>query len=83
MVYYEWTVRGRLVAKLGTDREYVFPAPPVRDSLVFQTSKYGDHDEPDFTQDDAPFWANLTTNRVALNIRAHRNQNVMEKASNG
>lgn len=83
MVYYEWTIRARLVAKLGTDREYVFPAPPVSDPLVYQASKYGNHDEPDFTRDDVPFWANLTTNRVALNIQAHRNRNTMEPASNG
>ncbi|MBJ6136517.1 hypothetical protein [Marinobacter litoralis] len=83
LVYYEWAVRARLVAKLGSAQDYVFPAPPVSDPMVYQESKHGNHDEPDFTRDDTPFWANLTTNRVALNIRAHRNRNTMETASNG
>ncbi|MFL1468211.1 hypothetical protein [Marinobacter sp. HN1S83] len=83
LVYYEWKIRTRMVASLGTDREYVFPAPPVSDPLVYQAGEHGDHDAPDFAQDGAPFWASLTTNRVALNIRAYRHLNTVEEASNG
>jgi hypothetical protein len=83
LVYHEWKVRARMVAGLGTDREYVFPAPPVSSSLVYQSSEHGKHDAPDFTQDDAPFWASLTTDRIALNIRAHRHRNTTEETSDG
>ena len=83
MVYHEWKVRARMVAGLGTDREYVFPAPPVSSSLVYQSSEHGKHDAPDFTRDDAPFWASLTTNRVALNVRAYRQRKTAEEAADG
>ena len=83
LVFHEWKVRARLVASLGTDRDYVFPAPPVSDPQVYQESKHGSHDAPDFARDDAPFWANLTTNRRALSARAYRDRNTVEEASNG
>lgn len=83
LVFHEWKVRARMVASLGTDREYVFPAPPVSDPLVYQESKHGDHDAPDFTRGDAPFWASLTTNRRALDVRAYRHQYNVEEASDG
>lgn len=83
VVYHEWKVRARMVTDLGTDRDYVFPAPPVSDPLVYQESKHGSHEAPDFTRDDAPFWANLTTNRIALSTRAYRHRNTVEEASDG
>lgn len=83
LVYHEWKVRARVVANLGTEREYVFPAPPVSDPLVYQESEHGAHDAPDFTRDDAPFWASLTTDRRALNIQAYRHLNTVEEASDG
>lgn len=83
LVYHEWKVRARVVANLGTDREYVFPAPPIDDPLVYQESKHGGHDAPDFTREDAPFWANLTTNQIALNAQAYRYLNTVEEALDG
>lgn len=83
VVYHEWKVRARMVTDLGTDRDYVFPAPPVSDPLIYQEGKHGKHDAPDFTRDDAPFWASLTTNRIALNTRAYRLRNTFEEASDG
>jgi hypothetical protein len=50
LVFHEWKLRARLVASLGTDREYVFPASPVNDPQVYQESKHGSHDAPDFAR---------------------------------
>lgn len=81
LVFHEWKIRARMVADLGTDREYVFPAPPVRDPLVYQEFRHGNHEAPDFTKDGAPFWASLTTNRRALSVLSHRQLNTVEEAS--
>lgn len=81
LVVHEWKVRARMVADLGTNTEYVFPAPPVSDPLVYQKGRHGNHEAPDFTRDNTPFWACLTTNRRALNIRAHQQRNTVEEAS--
>lgn len=83
LVFHEWKVRARLVASLGTDRDYVFPAPRVSDPLVYQESKHGSHDDPNFSKEEAPFWANLTTNRRALSAQAYRDLSTVEEAANG
>lgn len=82
LVFHEWKIRARMVADLGTDREYVFPAPPVSDPLVYQEARHGNHEAPDFTRDDVAFWAAMTTNRRALSVRAHRlSSSTVEEAS--
>ncbi|MFL1485745.1 hypothetical protein [Marinobacter sp. LN3S78] len=49
-----WIVRARMKASLGTDTEYVFPAPPLHDNLTYKDGKHG---TPDFTK-QKDFWVN-------------------------
>lgn len=79
--FHEWKIRARMVADLGSDREYVFPAPLISDPLVYEETRHGNHEAPDFTSDNTPFWACLTTDRRALNIRAHCQRNTVEESS--
>ncbi len=70
LVIHEWKVRARLIANLDTEQEYIFPAPPVSDPLIFDSTEHNEHDNPDFARDAAPFWASLTTDRRSLSARA-------------
>ncbi|MFC4259764.1 PAAR domain-containing protein [Marinobacter lacisalsi] len=49
-----WIVRARMKASLGTDTEYVFPAPALHDNLTYEDGKHG---TPDFTE-QKDFWVN-------------------------
>ena len=39
-----WIVRARLKTPLGTDKDYVFPAPPLHDNYPYDESKHGSID---------------------------------------
>lgn len=74
-------VMARLVSPLGTDQEWVFPAPEPSDPLVFDPQKHGAHDTPDFEADGAPFWSTYTTDYFKLIREAHQRQ--QEADNNG
>tara|TARA_Y100001951_G_scaffold79685_1_gene67540 strand:+ start:1287 stop:5060 length:3774 start_codon:yes stop_codon:yes gene_type:complete len=54
---YTLAVRAQIILQ-GEDRTWVFPAPPPTDVLRYDPDQ---HDEPEFSKTNQPFWANEQT----------------------
>ena len=78
---HEFPVMARVVSPLGTDREWVFPAPPPKDPLVFDPKRHGAHGEPDFERSPDAFWSTETVSRARAMEQARRRKEEQEPST--